>query len=129
VPQTLIENPILNSPFEEPRRHHKFDDDGITEEIADGRWRSCYFIPIATPRKKGKQLTFETQWTKDRAKENDHVNFIRSRVSIWRATGYPNVTPITRAGHARTSPLSPGAAPWSPTTPIPTSAGRVKTLA
>jgi hypothetical protein len=28
---TVIENPILNSPFEEPRRHFAFDEDGITD--------------------------------------------------------------------------------------------------
>ena len=28
----LIENPILNSPFQEPDRHFKFTDEGITNE-------------------------------------------------------------------------------------------------
>lgn len=91
-----IENPILNSPFEEPRRHYRFDDDGITDEINESRRPSSYFIPIAAPRKKGKQLTFETQWTRDRAKENDDINFIRSRVALWRERGHPEVTPVTR---------------------------------
>ena len=49
----VIENPILNSPFEMPRRHFKFDDDGITDEIVEGRRPSSYFIPIASPKKKG----------------------------------------------------------------------------
>ena len=79
----VIENPILNSPFEEPRRHYKFDDDGITDEIAETRRPSSYFIPIAAPRKKVKQPTFDTLWTQDRAKENDEINFIRSRVALW----------------------------------------------
>ena len=50
----LIENPILNSPFLEPRRHFKFNDSGITNEVAEGRRTSSYFIPIARPKKKGK---------------------------------------------------------------------------
>jgi type III restriction enzyme len=29
--QIVIENPILNSPFDEPTRHFRFDDDGITD--------------------------------------------------------------------------------------------------
>ena len=33
----LIANPILNSPFLEPRRHFKFNDSGITNEVAEGR--------------------------------------------------------------------------------------------
>jgi adenine-specific DNA-methyltransferase len=35
--QVVIENPILNSPFEEPRRHFKFSEDGITDEIVESR--------------------------------------------------------------------------------------------
>lgn len=31
MPQTVIENPILNSPFQEPSRHFKFSEDGITK--------------------------------------------------------------------------------------------------
>jgi hypothetical protein len=26
--QVVIKNPVLNSPYEEPHRHFKFDDDG-----------------------------------------------------------------------------------------------------
>ena len=35
--QVVIDNPILNSPFLEPSRHFRFDDQGITNEIVDGR--------------------------------------------------------------------------------------------
>jgi type III restriction enzyme len=94
--QVLIENPILNSPFEEPKRHFLFDDDGITDKIEAKRRPSSYFIPIAQPKVKGKQLTLETQWTKDRAKDNDEINFIRTRVEYWRGRGYPDITPATR---------------------------------
>src|SRR5947207_14150768 len=94
--QVVIENPILNSPFVMPRRHFKFNEDGITDEIVESRRPSSYFVPIASPKKKGKQLTFDTLWTQDRAKENDDINFIRSRVSLWRDRAYPDVTPVTR---------------------------------
>ena len=50
--QVVIENPILNSPFEEPARHFKFTEDGITDEIVDARRVSSYFIPIPRPKKK-----------------------------------------------------------------------------
>jgi hypothetical protein len=26
VPQVVIENPVINTPFEEPKRHFRFDD-------------------------------------------------------------------------------------------------------
>jgi type III restriction enzyme len=33
----VIENPILNSPFDAPAKHFRFDDEGITNEIVDKR--------------------------------------------------------------------------------------------
>ena len=94
--QVVIENPIINSPFEEPTRHFRFADEGITNEIVEGRRVSSYFVPIAQPRKKGaKQLAFDTEWTQDRIEENKLVNQIRDRVKIWRQGGYVGVTPTT----------------------------------
>ena len=37
MPDALIENPILNSLFAAPERHFIFTDEGITNEIVDGR--------------------------------------------------------------------------------------------
>jgi hypothetical protein len=91
----VIENPILNGPFREPARHFRFADEGITNEIVPGRRSSSYFIPIARPKKKGKQLAFETEWTQDRIEENKAVNRIRQRVGLWREGGHVGVTPTT----------------------------------
>ncbi len=93
--QVVIENPVLNSPFADPTRHFRFTDEGITDEINDGRRVSAYFVPIARPRKKGKQLQFDTEWTQDRIEENKLVNQIRSRVKLWREGRYTGVTPTT----------------------------------
>jgi len=41
--QVVIENPILNSPFEEPYRHFRFSDEGITNEVVGARRISSYF--------------------------------------------------------------------------------------
>lgn len=84
--QVTIENPVLNSPFEEPKRHFKFTEDGITDKIIEERWISQYFVPIPQPKKKSaKQLAFaETGWTADRVEENKDINRIRERVAIWR---------------------------------------------
>ncbi len=97
--QVIIENPILNSPFEEPTRHFRFADEGITNEIEDKRRISSYFVPIAQPRKKSKsQLSFDTEWTKDRIEENKFINQIRERVARWRQQNYPSpsITKTTR---------------------------------
>ena len=93
--QVVIENPIINSPFDEPTRHFRFTDEGITNEEVDGRRTSSYFVPIAKPKKKGKQLQFDTEWTQDRIEENKLVNDIRRRVGAWREGGYVGVTPTT----------------------------------
>jgi type III restriction enzyme len=93
--QVVIENPVLNSAFNEPKRHFRFTDEGITNDTADGRRISSYFVPIPRPKKKGKQLVFDTEWTEDRLEENKLVNRIRDRVGIWRTGGYVGVTPTT----------------------------------
>jgi type III restriction enzyme len=95
--QVVIENPIINSPFEEPTRHFKFDEEGITNVQVEGRRISSYFVPIAKPRKKkgSAQAVFDTEWTQDRIEENKLVNDIRHRVSAWRKGGYLGVTPTT----------------------------------
>ena len=94
--QVIIENPIINSPFDEPARHFRFADEGITDEIADGRRTSSYFVPIAKSKKRGsKQLYLDSEWTRDRIEENELVNDIRGRVTLWRQGGHIGVTPTT----------------------------------
>jgi hypothetical protein len=104
--QVVIENPIINSPFDEPTRHFRFNDEGITDEEVAGRRVSSYFVPIAPSKKRngnGKQAVFDTEWTQDRIEESKLVNDIRRRVATWRKGGYVGVTPTTaRFGPART---------------------------
>jgi type III restriction enzyme len=94
--QVVIENPVLNSPFEAPARHFKFTEDGITNEILEARRSSSYFIPIAKPKKRGKQLQFETEWTQDRIEENRFINQVRARVDQWRQGNHVAITRTTR---------------------------------
>ena len=91
----VIENPIINSPFAEPRRHFKFSDEGITKHIIEERRISSYFVPIPQSRKKGKNPSFDTEWTENRLEENRRVNQIRQSVSNWRKGGYIGVTSTT----------------------------------
>src|SRR5437899_2822889 len=98
LPPVVIENPILNSPYQEPRRHFKFSDDGITDEIIEERRVSSYFVPIPRPKNIGKagQLALGPEWTQDRVKENEFINRVRGEVTKWRLGGYQGITPITR---------------------------------
>lgn len=94
--QVIIENPILNSPFEEPTRHFRFSDEGITDQIVEQRRISSYFVPIPHAKKKNsKQLVFETEWTADRIEENKFINAVRERVSQWRQGGCVGITKTT----------------------------------
>jgi type III restriction enzyme len=97
MPDAIIENPILNSPFKEPGRHFKFTDDGITNEIVETRRSSGYFVPIPQPKKRGRQLDLDTQWTQDRFRESEFINRVRDRVKVWREQGWPGVTNTTSA--------------------------------
>ena len=98
--QVIIENPILNSPFDEPTRHFRFTEDGIADDIAQARRVSAYFVPVPRPRKGGRtQSLFDTEWTEDRLKENTFINEVRNRVTTWWARGHPG---ITRASHRTT---------------------------
>jgi type III restriction enzyme len=91
VPPVSIENPILNSPFAEPTRHFRFDEDGITSEIAEGRRRSTYFIPIAKAKVKGgAQLSLPGDWVGERMTDDDFINRVREQVSAaWEDSHVP----------------------------------------
>lgn len=59
--ETFYEQPILNSPYEEPARHHALDDDGQPTDnppIA-GRRRSKLISPVPKPRKRRKKTDSE----------------------------------------------------------------------
>lgn len=92
--QVTIENPILNSPYREPGRHFLFDDEGITNEVADGRRPSTYFIPI--PRPRSRNAVTQGDWFEERKQSNKLVDEIREHVNLWREQKYPNVTYTTR---------------------------------
>jgi type III restriction enzyme len=66
------------------------------DEIVSSRRPSAYFIPVAQPKKKGKQLELGTEWTDDRLRENDYINDVRAAVGDWRRRDYPGVTRTTR---------------------------------
>lgn len=94
-----IDNPILNSPYEQPDRYYEIGPTGPTGEIREGRRPSESFIPIAVTKKgkRGQQEAFDFDATGERREKNDLINSIRRDVAKWRLGGqYPAVTPITR---------------------------------
>ncbi|UKA63756.1 BPTD_3080 family restriction endonuclease [Arthrobacter sp. FW306-04-A] len=100
---TNIDNPILNTPYEQPDRFYEIGPQGPTGEVRDGRRPSESFIPIAIA-KKGRrgnddsvQETFDFDLTGERREKNSLINDLRRDVSKWRRGGdFAGVTPITR---------------------------------
>ena len=54
MPSSFFEQPILNSPYEVPTRHHALDKDGqpLEQPPVSGRRRSELITPVPKPRKK-----------------------------------------------------------------------------
>jgi len=96
VADVLIDNPILNRPFDPPTRHWAFGPDGITDTIVDGRRESRYFAPVPQPKMTHGQFPLLDDPSLSSVHANDLVNDIRQRVQLWRELGRPHITSLTR---------------------------------
>jgi len=83
----LVDNPIINSPFEEPTCYWDYKEGQPV--LVEGRRPAGYYL---RPRTRGAQLSM----LEEEFVPLDLVNIIRERVRAWRQRGYPGVTPITR---------------------------------
>ena len=82
-----VDNPIVNVPFEEPRRYWEYKEGQPV--LMAGRRPAGYYL---RPRTRGPQVSmFEEEFV-----PLELVNEIRQRVANWRRNSYPGVTPITR---------------------------------
>ncbi len=85
--KTTIDRLIINSPYEEPRYHWRYDPATKLFDLVEGRRPAGYVI--ATPGSKA----FDDPGL---FIEIPLVNDIRPRVKRWREAGYPGVTSITK---------------------------------
>ena len=83
----LVDNPIVNSPFEEPARYWAYEEGQPVPK--EGRRPAGYYLKART---RGPQ----TSLLEEKFVPLEQVNTIRERVKVWRERGYPGVTPITR---------------------------------
>jgi len=83
----LVDNPILNSPFEEPTRY--WADEERQPVLKEGRRPAGYYLKTRT---RGPRVSM----LEEEFIPLDLVNTIRERIRAWRERGYPGVTPITR---------------------------------
>jgi type III restriction enzyme len=91
-------NPILNNPYEEPKRHYATQFDGKLdyEDIRDGR---RIFVPVnqsAIPSRAGEQKeAFDIN--EEGVKYEAHlINRLRNLVRQWRDDQYPHVTKVSK---------------------------------
>jgi len=85
--QSTIDRLIINSPYEEPRYHWRYDPTSKLFDLAEGRRPAGYVV--ATPGSKA----FDDPGL---FIEIPLVNAIRPRVKRWREAGYPGVTSLTK---------------------------------
>ena len=116
-PQPFFARPILNGPYDHPRRHWELHPPGHpqagqpTQQVVDARRAADFITPIPKPRKrKGKKKQTQEELTFDQATEvsdddqgykrsAELINAIRQRVDKWRDLANPadwRVTPETQ---------------------------------
>jgi len=110
MPTSFYDQPILNSPYGVPTRHHALDDDGQPLDLpaVDGRRRSKLITPVPRAKKRGKKVEQTSFVLPDAADlstaEQEYnptpiINEIRGHVEAWRALPNPDqwgVTPATK---------------------------------
>lgn len=84
---SIVDQPIINSPFEEPKEHWLFEEGLPRRE--QGRRRAGYW------RTKRERVT-KIAITAEEFIELPEVNKIRQRIAEWRKDGYPGASKITR---------------------------------
>jgi type III restriction enzyme len=104
MPNQFFEQPILNSPYDEPRRHWELDKDGQpTQQITERRRAAEFITPIPKARRVALQRSFELGEASLSTKEQQYahtaiINGVRDEVEKWRLIPNPNdwrVTPET----------------------------------
>jgi type III restriction enzyme len=85
--KTTIDRLIINSPYEEPQRHWRYERETRTFDLVDGRRPAGYVVASGESRAFDDPGIFV---------EIPLVNQIRPRVAAWRKSGYPGVTSITK---------------------------------
>ncbi|MDW8008063.1 MAG: DEAD/DEAH box helicase family protein [Chloroflexota bacterium] len=87
VKSLAIDNPVVNSPYAEPRRYWTYEEGQPV--LKEGRRPAGVYLKART--REAQLALLEEEFVPLEA-----VNTIRQRVKEWRERGYPGITPITR---------------------------------
>ena len=90
-------NPILNSPYDEPKLHYDTDSEGSLDynNICKGRRIFKVDAAVIPTKQSGQKEVFE--WNDDATAYGTHIiNLCRKEVGLWRIAKYPNTTRVTK---------------------------------
>lgn len=91
------DNPILNSPYIEPKLHYDTDSEGSLDYKKKCQGRRIFKLDSAVipTRQSGQKEIFG--WNDDAENYGTHIiNLCRKEVGIWRTNNYPNTTRVTK---------------------------------
>jgi type III restriction enzyme len=84
-----VEQPILNSPFEEPAEHWQIEEGHAPKKLASRRSAGYFYRDPKAPQPEPGQPA-RGDW-----QELELVNLIRDRLAQWRTAGYPGASRTT----------------------------------
>ena len=87
MPQPTITQLVINSPYEEPSHHWRYQRETQTFDLRPGRRPAGYMVASQDSKAFDDPGVF---------REIPLVNQIRARVKAWRESGYPGVTGVTK---------------------------------
>src|SRR6516165_5797428 len=94
-----VENPIINSPYEQPQQHWHIEE-GRAPEKRQGRRAASYFLRVPERAARGRRPGDQGEIFEEDAKGSEYLldlaNLLRQRVHDWRVRNYQGATRVTR---------------------------------
>lgn len=94
-----VANPIINSPYEEPRYYWHIEE-GKEPEKREGRRLASYFLRVPERAARGRKSKTQEELFEEEAKGEEYLldlaNQLRQRVAEWRARNYEGATKVTK---------------------------------
>jgi type III restriction enzyme len=94
-----VENPIINSPYEEPKFHWHIQKD-LPPEKREGRRPASYFLRVPERAARGRVPRDQKEMFDDTAVGEEYqlelANLLRKRLAEWRSRGYDGATKVTK---------------------------------
>lgn len=94
-----VENPIINSPYDEPGQHWHIEE-GKAPQKRPGRRPASYFLRVPEGAARGRRAAGQAEMFAEDAKGSEYLltlaNLLRQRVHEWRQRNYQGATKVTR---------------------------------